>query len=290
MKNAIRYCQNKVATSGSNFYYSFMFLPADQRAAITAIYAFCREVDDIVDECKDKSIAQQKLIWWSTEIERIYAGSPQHPIGIALAVAIVKFKLQKIWFDEILQGMAMDLQYQGYQTFEDLKLYCHCVASAVGMLVAAVFGYKNPMTLEYAKKLGIAFQIVNIIRDIGEDARRGRIYIPEDDLKIFGIEAKEILELKIVHPDRFKSLLEKQAMLARSYYNAALESLAPEDRAAQRSGIIMAAIYFSILTEIERADFEVLNQKITITPLRKLWLAWRTWRTEKKLCLQQAPS
>jgi phytoene synthase len=286
MKNAAQYCQNKVASSGSNFYYSFLFLPTDQRAAITAIYAFCREVDDIVDECQDKTIAQQKLIWWSGEIERVFAGKAQHPVGIALTVACKNFNLQKIWFDEILQGMAMDLTYQGYQTFEDLKLYCHCVASAVGMLVAVVFGYKNPTTLEYAKKLGIAFQIVNIIRDIGEDARRGRIYIPEEELHTFGITSNEILSLQIANPDRFKSLLKKLSLLARSYYAAALECLAPEDRAAQRSGLIMAAIYFNILAEIERTNFEVLNQKISITPLRKLWLAWKTWCAEKKLCLQ----
>lgn len=284
MKNAKSYCQDKAAASGSSFYYSFMFLPPEQRAAITAIYAFCREVDDIVDECKDKTIAQQKLLWWSTEIDRVFLGKPQHPVGIALAEAVTRFKLQKLWFDEIIQGMAMDLKYQGYQTFDDLKLYCHCVASTVGMLAASVFGYKNPSTMDYAKKLGIAFQIVNIIRDIGEDARRGRIYIPEEDLKTFGISPEEILAVKISQPDRFKALLAKLTLLARSYYTSALESLAPEDRASQRSGLIMANIYFSILSEIERANFNVLNQKIGITPLRKLWLAWRTWRSEKKLC------
>jgi len=288
MKNAYQYCQEKVAASGSNFYYSFLFLPSEQRIAITAVYAFCREVDDIVDESENKIIAQQKLIWWSTEIERVFAGKPEHPVGIALASLLPKFKLQKLWFDEILQGMAMDLQYQGYQTFEDLKLYCHCVASAVGMLASAIFGYKNPTTLEYAKKLGISFQIINIIRDVGEDARRGRIYLPEEELATFGVSAKEILELKLSNPDKFKALLEKFATLAKNYYTAAMESLAPEDRAAQRSGIVMATIYFSILTEIEHSKFDVLNQKISITPLRKLWLAWKTWRAEKKLCLQQS--
>jgi 15-cis-phytoene synthase len=282
MKNANAYCKNKAAQSGSSFYYSFLFLPPEQRSAITAIYAFCREVDDVVDECSDKNIASQKLLWWSTEIERAFYGNPQHPVGIALATAIPKYKLQKQWFDEIIQGMAMDLQYQGYQSFEDLKVYCHCVASAVGMLAATVFGYKNSKTLDYAKKLGIAFQIINIIRDIGEDARRGRLYIPEEELSAFGITPTEILNLKIEHPDRFQALMGKQAALARSYYTAALESLMPEDRATQRSGIIMARIYFDILDTIERANFDVLHQKISITPLRKLWLAWSTWRSEKK--------
>ncbi len=288
MKNAIKYCQDKVAASGSNFYYSFLFLPTKQRLAITAIYAFCREVDDIVDECTDRSIAQQKLLWWSTEIDRIFNGNPQHPIGLVLATSLKEYPLQKIWFEEIIQGMVMDLQYQGYQTFNDLKLYCHCVASTVGMLAATVFGYKNNTTLEYAKKLGIAFQLINIIRDVGEDARRGRIYLAEEDLVVFGIKPQEIHDRNIIDPNNFKALMAKQAALARSYYHAALESLAPEDRSAQRSGLIMAAIYLNILTEIERSNYDILNQKISITPIRKLWLAWRTVRSERKLCLPRS--
>jgi len=274
------------SVTGSNFYYSFLFLPPQQKDAITSIYAFCREVDDIVDECSDPSIAEQKLIWWGSEIDRVFNGVPQHPIGIALATVVRKFELQRVWFDEILQGMAMDLRYHGYETFADLKLYCHCVASTVGMLAATIFGYKNAKTMEYAKQLGIAFQLVNIIRDIGEDARRGRIYIPEEYLKEFAIQPTELLNLKI--PDDVKShaLMSKMARLARQYYSDAMQSLPPEDRATQLSGLIMAKIYFQILTEIENSNFAVLNQKITITPLRKLWIAWRSWRTERQACQQ----
>lgn len=276
---------NKSA-AGSNFYYSFLFLPLEQKDAITSIYAFCREVDDIVDECSDSSIAEQKLIWWGTEIDRVFNGAPQHPIGITLAKAVRKFELQRVWFDEILQGMAMDLRYHGYETFADLKLYCHCVASTVGMLAATIFGYKNANTLEYAKQLGIAFQLVNIIRDVGEDARRGRIYIPEEYLAEFAIQPAEILNLNITDNIKFRSLMAKMAKLARQYYNNAMQSLPPEDRATQLSGLIMAKIYFQILTEIENSNFAVLNQKITITPLRKLWIAWRSWRIERKACQQ----
>lgn len=286
LKYAYDYCQNKVANSGSNFYYSFMFLPFEKRIAITAIYAFCREVDDIVDECSDPSIAATKLQWWSTEIDRVFNAIPQHPIGIALANAVQNFKLQRLWFDEIIQGMTMDLDYQGYQTFDDLKLYCHCVASTVGMLAASIFGFSNPNTLVFAQKLGIAFQLVNIIRDIGEDARRNRIYIPETYLLEFKIAPQEILQRNINNSQQFNDLIHKLANLARCYYDAALIELAPEDRALQRSAIIMAKIYFCILTEIERQPLLLLNHKISITPLRKLWIAWRTWRHEKKLCLQ----
>lgn len=239
MSSPHKYCEDMVAASGTNFYYGFLFLPKEKRAAITAIYAFCREVDDIVDECKDPKIAQTKLIWWSNEIEQIFKGTPQHPVGKALLPAVKQYHLPKVCFDEILQGMAMDLQYQGYKTIEDLRVYCHCVAGTVGMLVASVLGYKHPSTIDYAKKLGIALQVVNIIRDIGEDARRGRIYLPEEDLMAFGIKPKEILERKLEHTDRFQSLLKKYSQLARSYYTASLESLALEDRATQRSGVMV---------------------------------------------------
>jgi phytoene synthase len=274
------------SATGSNFYYSFLFLPPEQKNAITSIYAFCREVDDIVDECSDPSIAEQKLIWWGTEIDRVFNGIPQHPIGTALATAVRQYGLQRVWFDEILQGMAMDLRYHGYETFADLKLYCHCVASTVGMLAATVFGYTNANTLEYAKQLGMAFQLVNIIRDIGEDARRGRIYIPEEYLAEFNIQPTDILKLQIPDNANFHALMSKMTKLARQYYHDAMQSLPAEDRATQLSGLIMANIYFRILDEIENSNFAVLNQKITITPLRKLWIAWRSWRTERQTCQQ----
>jgi phytoene synthase len=276
MRQSYKYCHDKVAISGSNFYYSFLFLPPKQREAITAIYAFCREVDDIVDECRDATIAGQKIVWWSSEIDRVFNGTPQHPISIELASAVGNFGLPRIWFDEILQGMAMNLRYHGYQSFEDLNLYCHCVSSTVSMLTATIFGYSNPNTLDYAKKLGMAIQLINIIQNIGEDARSGRIYIPEQELAAFGITPDELLSLQVRTPKQLTTLLTKLAFAAREYYTAALHALTPEDRPLQRSGIIMAAIYFSILKEIERNQFMVLNQKITITPLRKLWIAWRT--------------
>lgn len=279
-----QYCQNLVAASGTNFYYSFLFLPKAKREAVQAIYAFCRAIDDVVDETNDPQIAEQKLQWWATEIERLYQGTPQHPITRALLPAQQAYHLPKVCFEEILQGMAMDLRYQGYQTIEDLRVYCHCVAGTVGILVATVFGYQHHSTLEYAKKLGIALQLINIIRDIGEDARRGRIYFPEDDLQNYGIKPAEILKLQLTNPDRLVALLKKYSEIATSYYQAALQELPSDDRPAQRSGLIMAAIYFKILEEIQRSDYNVLDQKISITPIRKLWTAWRTWRNELKAC------
>jgi phytoene synthase len=279
MDNSDEYCQEKTAKSGSSFYYSFLFLGTEQKKAIMAVYAFCREVDDIVDECTDKEIAQKKLAWWHTEIDRIFTNQPQHPIGKALASIKDRFSLKKHLFEEILQGMTMDLSYQGYQTFEDLRLYCHCVASAPGLLAAEIFGYENPNTLEYAKNLGLAFQLVNITRDVGEDANRGRIYLPEDELAQFSLTPQDILQKK--YTENFKALMAYQAKRARSYYQQALLVLPEVDKYNQRCGIIMAEIYFSLLTEIEKLHFNVLHQRVSLTPLRKLWIAWKTKRKIK---------
>ncbi|HXH55055.1 MAG TPA: presqualene diphosphate synthase HpnD [Gammaproteobacteria bacterium] len=279
MNNSEEYCREKTAQSGSSFYYSFLFLPTEQKKAIMAVYAFCREVDDIVDECTDKEIAQKKLAWWHTEIDRVFTSQPEHPVGKAIAQIKDRFSLKKHLFEEILQGMNMDLSYQGYQTFEDLRLYCHCVASAPGLLAAEIFGYINPSTLEYAKNLGLAFQLVNIIRDVGEDANRGRIYLPEDELAQFSLTPQDILAKK--YTQNFQNLMAYQATRARSYYEKALLALPEADKHHQRCGMIMAAIYFALLKEIEKLHFKVLNQRVCLTPLRKLWIAWKTQRTLK---------
>lgn len=278
------YCQKKVAHSGSSFYYSFLFLPPTQRTAITAIYAFCREVDDIVDDSTNPEIAAQQLAWWHEEIARVFIGNPQHPVGIALKSAVNNFNLPQIWFEEILHGMQMDLDFQGYQSLDDVKVYCHCVASTVGMLAASVFGYTNPNTLEYAKSLGLAFQLINIVRDIGEDARRGRIYIPEEELNSFDLQPADLLHISKHEPQKFVPILTRFANLARSHHAMAMDVLPAADRHTQRSGLIMAQIYLTILDEIEKSNFAVLHQRISITPLRKLWIAWRTSCQEKKIC------
>lgn len=273
------YCRKKAAQSGSSFYYSFLFLPSLPQQAIVAVYAFCREVDDIVDDYTDKNIAEQKLIFWHEEIDRVYVGNAQHPVGKALMTALRTFALKKHLFLEILQGMYMDLQYQGYQTFEDLRLYCHCVASAVGLLAAEIFQYQDKQTLEYAKNLGLAFQLVNIIRDVGEDARRGRIYIPEDELREFSVKPNILARAE--YSKEFIDLMHHQAKRAKQYYEAAQALLPMVDRYAQRSGLIMAKIYFSLLNEIEKRHFPVLHQRVSLTPLRKLWIAWRMVRSMK---------
>jgi phytoene synthase len=269
------YCQHKAVQSGSSFYYSFLFLPRERRLAITALYAFCREVDDAVDEPTDPSVAQAKLAWWRIEVARLFAGNPEHPVTRALAPAIDAFGISEALLNEIMDGMGMDLAQNRYLDFAALRLYCHRVAGVVGVLAAGIFGQHNPKTIEYAEKLGLAFQLTNIIRDVGEDARKNRIYLPLDEMKQFGVGTADILNLRT--SENFSRLMQFQAERARRCYDEALAALPSEDRRAQRPGLVMAAIYRTLLEEIARAKFPVLQGRIALTPLRKLWIAWWTW-------------
>lgn len=274
------YCQDITAKSGSSFYYSFMFLPELKRRAITALYAFCREVDDVVDECKDENIAQTKLNWWRGEISQLFSGKPQHPVTLALHPLLKEFNLAEEYFHEIIDGMEMDLSVSRYETFKDLSLYCYRAASVVGLLSAEIFGFKHRETLGYAHDLGMAFQLTNILRDVREDAERGRIYIPLEELDQFNVSINDL-----THPvtsDSVKALFNYQSDRAREYYISAFNKLPEEDRFNQRTGLIMAEIYRSILDEIENDDFKVLEHRIKLSALRKLWLAWRKSRREKK--------
>ncbi|HEX4331471.1 MAG TPA: presqualene diphosphate synthase HpnD [Usitatibacter sp.] len=269
------YCQEKAAASGSSFYYSFLFLPAERRRAITALYAFCREVDDIADEVGDVGVARTKLAWWRTEVANLFAGHPHHPVSKALAPFVATCGLDAARLNEIIDGMEMDLTHHRYPDFDALRLYCHRVAGVVGQLSASCFGFSNPSTLEYAESLGLAFQLTNIIRDVGEDARRDRIYLPQDEMRRFGVTEEDILARRGGEP--FVKLMEFQGQRACACYDAAFAKLAPEDRARQRAGLVMAAIYRTLLSEIARDRYAVLDQRIALTPLRKLWIAWKTW-------------
>jgi phytoene synthase len=273
------YCQQKAVQSGSSFYYSFLFLPSNKKRAMTALYAFCRQVDDIVDDLKDPDVAHTQLKWWFSEIDRLFHGTPQHPITLALAPFIEQFHWEQRWFEEILQGMQMDLMSTQYATFDDLKVYCYHVAGVVGILSAHVFGFKDPKTILYAKNLGIALQLVNIIRDLGEDLHRGRMYLPQSDLAQFGINPEELLDKK--ESAALSQLLHFQAKRARQYYQDALAVLPAVDRANQKSGIIMAKVYFTLLDEMAHDNFQVLHQRYSLTPIRKFWIAWRTHQQEK---------
>ncbi len=269
------YCQQKAAKSGSSFYYSFLFLPEERRRAIMALYAFCREVDDVVDECSDVSVAHNKLAWWRKEIAAMQNRTPTHPVMKALAPHMARYALEGPHLLAIVDGMEMDLSQTRYLDFPGLQKYCWHVASVVGILSASIFGVTDPQTLKYAEKLGLAFQLTNIIRDVGEDARKGRIYLPVNELQKFNVTAADILNAR--HSDNFDNLMRFQAQRAHAMYDEAFALLPAADRRAQRAGLIMAAIYRALLVEIEHDGFHVLNQRISLTPLRKLWLAWKTY-------------
>lgn len=269
------YCQEKAAKSGSSFYYSFLFLPPERRRAITALYAFCREVDDVVDECSDPSVARIKLAWWRTQVDQLFAGHAEHPVMRALQPHVEPCGISRDRMQAVIDGMEMDLDQTRYLDWPGLRKYCWHAAGVVGELSAGVFGYVDPRTLEYAGKLGLAFQLTNIIRDVGDDARRGRIYLPVDELQRFDVKAAEILNG--TYSERFTALMRFQTERARQLYSEAMASLPESDRRAQRPGLMMAAIYHALLDEIERDNWQVLHQRISLTPLRKLWLAWKTW-------------
>ena len=269
------YCQQKAAASGSSFYYSFLFLAPARRRAITALYAFCREVDDVVDETADENLARIKLAWWRNEIAQMYAGNPQHPVTRALAPCVETFSLTQTRLEEILDGMETDLLQTRYLDFKALERYCYLVAGVVGLCASDIFGRSDDSTLVYARNLGLAFQLTNIIRDVGEDARRGRVYLPVNELQQFGVPVADILHAR--YSDNFSRLMTFQHERAQAYYSTAFAALPAADRRAQRPGLIMAAIYRALLEEIRRDGFQVLHQRTSLTPIRKLWLAWKTW-------------
>lgn len=270
------YCQQKAVQSGSSFYYSFLFLPPERRRAIIALYAFCREVDDVVDEITDPQIARAKLAWWRAEISATFAGTPAHPVTRALQPFLGQ-ALPQEHLQAVIDGMVMDLDHNRYLDFAELERYCHRAAGVVGLMSASIFGHTEDATLAYAHDLGIAFQLTNIIRDVGEDAQRGRIYLPQEELKRFGVAASALLRKE--GGPAFQELMHYQVTRARQWYDRALGALPAADRRAQRPGLIMASIYRTLLDEIERDHYAVLDQRIALTPLRKFWIAWKTART-----------
>lgn len=276
-----QYCQDKAAQSGSSFYYAFLFLPPQRRAAITAFYAFCREVDDVVDETQDSGVAATKLAWWRKEAASAFAGQPSHPVMLALMPHAATFEIRLEHLNAVIDGCQMDLDQTRYLDFPGLTRYCHLVAGVVGEVASNIFGRSDPATTAFAHKLGLAMQLTNIIRDVGDDARRGRIYLPVSELQQFDVKAHEILKRQSPwgYSERFTALMTFQAERAHRLYDEALALLPEADRQTQKPGLMMANIYRALLREIEAEQFQVLHQRISLTPLRKLWIAMRTnWR------------
>jgi 15-cis-phytoene synthase len=272
-----QYVQDKAARSGSSFYYAFLFLPPPRRAAITAFYAFCREVDDVVDEVSDPAVAATKLAWWRKEVATGFGGNPTHPVMKALLPHTQAYGIEAAHLLAVIDGCQMDLDQSRYLDYAGLAHYCHLVAGVVGEVAAGIFGRTDPATTAYAHRLGLAMQLTNIIRDVGDDARRGRIYLPLSELKQFDVKAQEILNRG--YSERFTALMKFQAERAHRLYVEAFALLPDADRVAQKPGVMMANIYRTLLREIEADQFQVLHQRTSLTPLRKLWIAMRTnWR------------
>ncbi|MDR1276273.1 MAG: presqualene diphosphate synthase HpnD [Candidatus Accumulibacter sp.] len=269
------YCQRKAQASGSSFYTSFFFLPPMRRRAITALYAYCREVDDVVDESTDASEAARQLEKWRGEIEDLYAGAPKHPVTRALLPFLSEFHLPKARFLEIIDGMEMDLRQARYPDFDALVLYCYRVAGAVGLLAVEIFGRREEATCDYACALGTALQLTNIVRDVAEDAARGRIYFPLDELARFGVSEDDILALR--DSEGFRRLMPFQIARAERFYAEAGRALPDADRKAQRPGLVMAAIYRAVLDEIKRDPAQVLTRRVSLSTWKKLRTAALAW-------------
>ena len=270
-----QYVQDKAASSGSSFYYAFLFLPPPRRAAITAFYAFCREVDDVVDETTDAGVAATKLAWWRREVAEAYAGRPTHPVTRALMPRAADFGIEAAHLNAVIEGCQTDLEQTRFLDFPGLQRYCHLVADIVGEVAANIFGRTHDDTLRYAHRLGLAMQLTNIIRDVGDDARRGRIYLPVDELQRFDVKAHELLkrEVPFGYSERFTALMRFQAERAHATFDQAFALLPEADRVAQKPGLMMANIYRTLLREIEAQGFQVLHQRTSLTPLKKLWIA-----------------
>lgn len=274
---ALDYCRQKAAESHSSFLSGFRFLSVEKRNAITVLYAFCRELDDVVDGCTDPNVAQITLNWWRSDLEKVFNNEmPEHPVHQALKDIRASFDLPKNEFEALIDGMQMDLEQARYGSFDELKLYCYRVAGVVGRLIARILGFSNPKTLEYADKMGLALQLTNIIRDVGEDARQGRIYLPIEEMQKFDVPANVIMQCKPT--DNFAKLMQFQVDRARETYREAMLLLPAADKKSQKVGLIMAAIYYALLNEIDRDGAQnVLTYKIAIPSPRKKRIALKTW-------------
>jgi 15-cis-phytoene synthase len=274
LRASYAYCQNITRRSSSNFYYAFRLLSPERRDALYAVYAFCRFVDDIVDD-DNRRDPTGLLARWRDELGRVYAGTPTHPISCALADAVQRFPLAQQHFLDLIRGVEMDLTQRRYPTFDALYEYCYLVASTVGLLCIEIFGHQHASARDYAVDLGIAFQLTNILRDVMEDGRRGRIYLPLEDLLRFDCTEAELLSSR--YSPRLGALMAFECGRARAYYLRARGALAAEDRSSLAAAEAMRLIYERLLDRIEARHFDVFGPKVTLPRYQKLTLALAAW-------------
>ncbi len=262
--------------SKSSFYYAFNLLPEEKRDAMNTVYAFCRKTDDIVDENLDSTdVKYEKLRRWRIEFEKSFSGHSEFALLNKLGTTISNFNIPLDPFFELIKGMEMDLQNDRYKSFEDLQLYCYRVASTVGLMCIEIFGYKHPSTKQFAVDLGIALQMTNILRDIGTDAKRGRIYLPQEDLKRFNYSESEIMSL--VYNDNFRDLMMYESGRAKLYFNSATAHLDLDDKKTMFAARAMQHIYYKMLEKIIAADYDVYSNNIKVSKLEKVGIALGVW-------------
>lgn len=275
------YCQDLAARQGSDFHYSLLGLPLAQRQVLTAIQAFVLETGQIPEECRDLGVARTKLDWWRAELKRLFVGEPQHPITRALQPGLALFNLPEEYFREILDGVAMDLDYDAYPTFAELTLYVHRLGSVRALFALEVSGYQDRRaTPRFAHEVGALLMLFELLYDTRRHAQLGRFYLPEDEMRRFGVHPGDLLAAQTT--DRVRQLFIFQAERIREYHRRALDYLPDVDRYPQRSLLIRLELTMALLAEIADDGYRLLEQRTSLTPLRKLWLAWRLQRREKR--------
>ena len=274
-------CSRLTRRSRSNFYYAFLAMPRPRREALYAVYAFCRTVDDIADDAGgDLAARRQGLAEWRDDVRRCYERiEPRHPIARRLAVAVSRYPIPRDALDAIVDGVEMDLDRATYETAADLYPYCYRVASAVGLCCIEIFGYTDPRARDYAVNLGVALQLTNIIRDVGADARVGRIYIPQEDLKAFGVTEDDLRAGR--HSGSFVALMKHQAARARDYYRRAGDAFPPADARSLVPAEIMGRIYHALLEQIEARAFRVFGDRVSLATHKKAAIALRCWASAR---------
>lgn len=268
-----------VSAAASNFYYSFILLPSAKRRAINDVYAFCRVLDDIVDEDQAGRDVSSELQFWRDEVEACYKGCPTTEFGERLIDSIEEFDLPKQPFLDLIEGMEMDLKWHSYQTFADLREYCYRAASTVGLICVEIFGYESARTREYAVNLGLALQLTNILRDLKEDLSRNRIYIPLEDLDRFGYSEQDLRANLYNAP--FIELMKFEYTRARSYFEKAASSLPEQDRSSMFAAEIMGAIYREMLEQMPAIQFDVFRNHLSVTKSRRMRIALKIWLRSK---------